>query len=65
MAEKRNGKRRGIGKGWSVEREKKGNKMKRGKGNRYIEEGKVSNRVQRGVDRTKSRKNDVRGRRVK
>lgn len=25
-----------------------------------IEEGKVSNRVQRGVDRRKSRKNDVR-----
>lgn len=39
MAEKRNGKRRGIGKGWTVEREKKGNKMKRRKGNRYNRRG--------------------------
>lgn len=57
-----------MGRGWTGKRAKRGNKRKRkagiGKrgGKRYKAEGKVRDRVQRGVDRRKSRKKDVQGR---
>lgn len=66
MAEKKNGKGRGMGKGWTGEGDKKGNKGKRraeGK-ERGIEEGKVRDRVQRGDDRRKPCKKDVQGRKL-
>lgn len=43
---------------------KEGERGKEGKGRVINGEGKVSNEVQRGVDRRKSRKNDVQGRRM-
>ncbi len=66
MAEKRNGKGRGMGKGWTTERDKKGNKRKRSaeEKERGTEEAKVRDRVQRGDDRRKPRKKDVQGRRM-
>lgn len=60
MAEKKNGEGRGMGKGWTAERDKRGKRRRRAEGKgeeRGIKNrGKVRDRGQRGDDRRKSGK---------